>query len=86
MPAFYLMAAAVIGLVAVSFTKETANEPLLGSGPSVATDDEARELVEAYADESSEVAKSDWALEWAQSGLIDVVDPKAAEADAARRG
>jgi MHS family proline/betaine transporter-like MFS transporter len=84
-PAFYLMAAAVIGLVAVWFTKETANEPLLGSGPSVATDDEARELVEAYADESSEVAKSDWALEWAQSGLIDVVDPKAAEADAARR-
>ncbi|GAA4266831.1 glycine betaine/L-proline transporter ProP [Frondihabitans peucedani] len=74
-PAFYLMLAAVIGLVAVWFTKETANSPLLGSGPSVATEEEARELVAAYADESSEVSQSDWALEYAQSGPIDIVRP-----------
>lgn len=74
-PAFYLMIAAVIGLVAVWFTKETANAPLLGSGPAVASEAEARELVEAYADESSDVAKSDWALEYAQSGPIDIVRP-----------
>ncbi|ARC56459.1 Proline/betaine transporter [Frondihabitans sp. 762G35] len=74
-PAFYLMIAAVIGLVAVWFTKETANTPLLGSGPSVATDEEAEALVAAYADESSEVARSEWAVEFAQSGPIDIVRP-----------
>ncbi|BDZ50008.1 hypothetical protein GCM10025867_22490 [Frondihabitans sucicola] len=74
-PAFYLMIAAVIGLIAVWFTKETANAPLLGSGPAVASEEEARELVEAYADESSEVAQSEWAVEYAQSGPIDIVPP-----------
>lgn len=74
-PAFYLMAAAVIGLVAVWFTKETANTPLLGSGPTVASDEEARELIAQYSDESSEVSQSDWALEFAASGPIDIVRP-----------
>jgi MHS family proline/betaine transporter-like MFS transporter len=82
-PAFYLMLAAVVGLVAVWFTKESANVPLLGSGPAVATEEEARELIEAYSDESSEVSQSDWALEWAQSGPIDIVQP-ADEAGARR--
>jgi MHS family proline/betaine transporter-like MFS transporter len=83
-PAFYLMAAAVVGLVAVSFTKETANEPLLGSGPTVATDDEARELIAAYSDESSDVSKSDWALAFAESGPIQVVRPPADDEASAR--
>ncbi|MBF4576718.1 glycine betaine/L-proline transporter ProP [Frondihabitans sp. VKM Ac-2883] len=76
-PAFYLMIAAVIGLVAVWFTKESANVPLLGSGPSVATEEEAEELIAAYADESSEVSKSEWAVEFAMSGPIDIVRPPA---------
>ncbi|QNE43117.1 glycine betaine/L-proline transporter ProP [Frigoribacterium sp. NBH87] len=75
-PAFYLMAAAVIGLVAVWFTKETANEPLLGSGPTVATEAEAHELIEAYRDETSEVARSDWGLAFADSGPIAVIRPE----------
>ncbi|RPE76487.1 MULTISPECIES: glycine betaine/L-proline transporter ProP [unclassified Frondihabitans] len=79
-PAFYLMIAAVIGLVAVWFTKESANVPLLGSGPSVATEEEAEELIAAYADESSEVSKSEWAVEFAMSGPIDIVRPPAEDA------
>ncbi|GAA4669905.1 glycine betaine/L-proline transporter ProP [Frondihabitans cladoniiphilus] len=74
-PAFYLMVAAVIGLVAVWFTRETANEPLLGSGPTVATEAEALELIEQYSDESSELAHSDWAVEFAASGPIDIIRP-----------
>jgi hypothetical protein len=44
-PAWYLMAAGAIGAVAVYFSRETANQPLWGSGPSVSTEAEARELV-----------------------------------------
>ncbi|MEV0846684.1 MFS transporter [Streptomyces sp. NPDC049954] len=53
MPAFYLMAAAAVGLVAVALTKETARRPLEGSPPAVATEEEAIALVEAqYADQT----------------------------------
>ncbi|MFD0922800.1 MFS transporter [Saccharopolyspora rosea] len=41
-PAYYLMGAGVIGGVAVWFTKESANKPLLGSGPAVESEDEVR--------------------------------------------
>lgn len=44
-PAWYLMAAGLVGAVAVYFSRETANKPLWGSAPAVATEAEARELV-----------------------------------------
>ncbi|MGW0186774.1 glycine betaine/L-proline transporter ProP [Streptomyces sp. NPDC003362] len=47
MPAYYAMAAAVVGVVAVLCMRETANEPLAGSPPCVETEEEAAELVEA---------------------------------------
>jgi MHS family proline/betaine transporter-like MFS transporter len=47
MPAFYTMLAGLVGLVAALAMKETARKPLEGSPPSVATDEEAAELVAA---------------------------------------
>jgi MHS family proline/betaine transporter-like MFS transporter len=44
MPAYYLMAASVIGIMSVIALRETAREPLLGSGPCVATRAEALAL------------------------------------------
>ncbi|WP_158888198.1 glycine betaine/L-proline transporter ProP [Amycolatopsis anabasis] len=44
-PAWYMMIAAAIGAVAVYFSRETANKPLWGSGPSVSTEEEAHALV-----------------------------------------
>jgi MHS family proline/betaine transporter-like MFS transporter len=48
-PAYILMIAGVVGAVAVWFTPEVAGKPLPGSGPSVATEEEARAIVEAGA-------------------------------------
>ncbi|MFE2743165.1 glycine betaine/L-proline transporter ProP [Streptomyces scopuliridis] len=45
MPAYYAMAAALVGVIAVTCMKETAQRPLDGSPPSVATEAEAVELV-----------------------------------------
>jgi MHS family proline/betaine transporter-like MFS transporter len=47
MPAYYSMAASLVGVVAVAVMKETAREPLDGSPPSVGTEQEAAELVQA---------------------------------------
>ncbi|MCQ4083815.1 glycine betaine/L-proline transporter ProP [Streptomyces sp. RB6PN25] len=47
MPAFYTMAGALVGIVAVACMKETARKPLEGSPPAVATKEEAAELVSA---------------------------------------
>ncbi|MFJ4715684.1 glycine betaine/L-proline transporter ProP [Streptomyces sp. NPDC088785] len=47
MPAYYSMAAALVGVIAVACMKETAQKPLAGSPPSVETDEEAAELVES---------------------------------------
>jgi MHS family proline/betaine transporter-like MFS transporter len=44
-PAYYAMAAAVVGVIAVAIMKETANKPLAGSPPSVESQEEAAELV-----------------------------------------
>lgn len=44
MPAFYAMAAALVGAIAVACMKETARKPLAGSPPSVETPEEAAEL------------------------------------------
>ncbi|MGW5125198.1 glycine betaine/L-proline transporter ProP [Streptomyces sp. NPDC004069] len=49
MPAYYSMAAALVGVVSVACMKETARRPLEGSPPSVATPKEAAELVESRA-------------------------------------
>ncbi|WP_371483776.1 glycine betaine/L-proline transporter ProP [Kitasatospora sp. NBC_00315] len=46
-PAYYMMAAAVIGAVAVALTPESARRPLPGSPPAVASPEEARRLVAA---------------------------------------
>ncbi|MCM2575835.1 glycine betaine/L-proline transporter ProP [Streptomyces meridianus] len=48
-PAYYAMGAALIGVVAVACMKETAQQPLDGSPPSVGTKEEAVELVQAQA-------------------------------------
>ncbi|WP_030379182.1 MULTISPECIES: glycine betaine/L-proline transporter ProP [unclassified Streptomyces] len=49
MPAFYAVAAALVGVVSVACMKETARRPLAGSPPSVATPEEAAEMVESQA-------------------------------------
>ncbi|AIA03316.1 glycine betaine/L-proline transporter ProP [Streptomyces noursei] len=48
-PAYYMMAAAVIGGIAVLLMSETARKPLPGSPPAVETEAEARELTTAAA-------------------------------------
>ena len=68
-PAFYLMAAAVIGLVAVYFTKETAATPLMGSGPTVAHEDEIAAVIEDYNDPESDLAQSEWAKDFSTSEI-----------------
>ncbi|MCC5044771.1 glycine betaine/L-proline transporter ProP [Xanthomonas campestris pv. campestris] len=45
-PAYYLMGAAAIGLVTMLFVRETAGLPLRGSPPAVASDAEARALLQ----------------------------------------
>ncbi|MDQ0791165.1 glycine betaine/L-proline transporter ProP [Streptomyces sp. B3I8] len=45
MPAFYAVAAALVGVVSVACMKETARRPLAGSPPAVATAEEAAEMV-----------------------------------------
>lgn len=47
MPAHYAMAAALAGMVCVYLMKETAQQPLDGSPPAVATEEEAQELINA---------------------------------------
>ncbi|WP_394433685.1 glycine betaine/L-proline transporter ProP [Streptomyces sp. SGAir0957] len=49
MPAYYAMAAALVGVIAVACMKETAQKPLAGSPPSVETHEEAAEMVENQA-------------------------------------
>lgn len=46
MPAYYLMATSLVGAVAIYFLRESAQKPLPGSMPSVATEAEAIEIVE----------------------------------------
>ncbi|WP_328317680.1 glycine betaine/L-proline transporter ProP [Streptomyces sp. NBC_00388] len=51
MPAYYAMAASLVGVIAVACMKETAQKPLDGSPPSVETKEEAAEMVESQAPE-----------------------------------
>lgn len=50
MPAYYMMGAAIVGIVSVLALTETARQPLKGSPPAVATRREAHELVRALRD------------------------------------
>ncbi|ARF90274.1 L-proline/glycine/betaine transporter ProP [Burkholderia cenocepacia] len=52
MPAYYLMGASFIGIVSVLALRETARQPLPGSGPCVASRAEALSLVRGSADEA----------------------------------
>jgi len=80
-PAFYLMAAALIGLVAVYFTKETASTPLMGSGPTVASEAEVAQVIDEYNDPSSEFAQSDWAKEFSTSEIPVISSSASASSD-----
>ncbi|MGW5272469.1 glycine betaine/L-proline transporter ProP [Streptomyces sp. NPDC004044] len=51
MPAYYAMAAALVGVIAVACMKETAQQPLDGSPPSVETEEEAAQLCAAQTPE-----------------------------------
>ncbi|MET9533851.1 MULTISPECIES: glycine betaine/L-proline transporter ProP [unclassified Streptomyces] len=51
MPAYYAMGAALVGVISVLCMKETAQQPLEGSPPSVETKEEAAEIVESQAPE-----------------------------------
>lgn len=51
MPAYYAMVAALVGVIAVACMKETAQQPLEGSPPSVETKEEAAELVQSQTPE-----------------------------------
>ncbi|GAA3890970.1 glycine betaine/L-proline transporter ProP [Leifsonia kafniensis] len=66
-PAFYLMAAALIGAVAVFFTPETAQTPLMGSGPAVASIEEGKFVMAQYANPESDMSQSDWGQDFASS-------------------
>ncbi len=47
MPAYMLMFAGLVGAVTLIFAPEVAGKPLPGSGPSVETSEEARNLAES---------------------------------------
>ncbi|WP_307624156.1 MFS transporter [Streptomyces sp. V3I7] len=47
MPAYYAMAAALVGMICVYLMRETAQRPLAGSPPAVATEEEADALINA---------------------------------------
>jgi MHS family proline/betaine transporter-like MFS transporter len=46
-PAYYLIAAGVVGAVCLYFVRETSREPLVGSTPAVSTHAEAKALIDA---------------------------------------
>ncbi|WP_432590623.1 glycine betaine/L-proline transporter ProP [Streptomyces sp. HD1123-B1] len=59
-PAYYLMAAGVVGLVATLFLHETAGRPLRGSGPMVETEEQARTAVAESRTEAGRRARDVW--------------------------
>ncbi|MFF7729624.1 MFS transporter [Streptomyces sp. NPDC008001] len=50
-PAFYTAGAALVGVIAIAFMRETARQPLEGSPPAVATREEAEEIVTSQSPE-----------------------------------
>ncbi|MFD5395182.1 glycine betaine/L-proline transporter ProP [Streptomyces sp. NPDC127097] len=59
-PAYYLMVAGLIGLIATFFLHETAGKPLRGSGPMVESGEEAQELVARSRTEAGRRARDIW--------------------------
>ncbi|MCK7627412.1 glycine betaine/L-proline transporter ProP [Streptomyces sp. RS10V-4] len=59
-PAYYLMAAGVIGFVSTLFLHETAGKPLRGSGPMVETEEQAHRLVARSRTEAGRRARDIW--------------------------
>ncbi len=59
-PAYYLMAAGVIGVVSAFFLHETAGKPLRGSGPMGETSEQARRLVARSRREAGRRARAIW--------------------------
>lgn len=59
-PAYYLMVAGLVGLVATIFLYETAGKPLRGSGPMVETEEEARTAVAESRTEAGRRARDVW--------------------------
>ncbi|GAA3192712.1 MULTISPECIES: glycine betaine/L-proline transporter ProP [Streptomyces] len=59
-PAYYLMVAGLIGLVATFFLHETAGKPLRGSGPMVETTEQARQLVARSRTQAGRRARDLW--------------------------
>ncbi|MFI7100634.1 glycine betaine/L-proline transporter ProP [Streptomyces sp. NPDC050161] len=59
-PAYYLMAAGVIGLVASFFLHETAGKPLRGSGPMVENEEQAQQLVALSRTQAGRRARDLW--------------------------
>ena len=55
-PAYILIAAGLVGLVAVHFVPESNGRPLWGSAPSVTHEDEAKGVVEELRDEADQLA------------------------------
>jgi len=54
MPAYYMMGAALIGIVSVVALAETARQPLKGSPPAVATRREAHQLARQLREDDDE--------------------------------
>ncbi|MFH8487603.1 glycine betaine/L-proline transporter ProP [Streptomyces longisporoflavus] len=67
-PAFYLMVAGAIGLVATFFLHETAGQPLRGSGPMVETAAQARQVVARSRSEAGRHARDVWLRLWHPRG------------------
>ncbi|MFC9431291.1 glycine betaine/L-proline transporter ProP [Streptomyces sp. NPDC056987] len=59
-PAYYLMAAGVVGLTSTFFLHETAGKPLKGSGPMVESEEQAQELVARSRTEAGRRARDVW--------------------------
>ncbi|RDG36171.1 MFS transporter [Streptomyces corynorhini] len=59
-PAYYLMVAGVVGFIATLFLRETAGQPLRGSGPMVEDEEQARRLVAHSRTEAGRRARDVW--------------------------
>jgi hypothetical protein len=59
-PAYYLIVAGLVGLVSTFYLRETAGRPLIGSGPMVETEEQARSVVAHSRTEAGRWARDMW--------------------------
>ncbi len=77
MPAYYLMAAAIVGLVTAWLMRETANQPLRGDTPNASSRREARELLQqAYDHIEASVEDLDAQIEGLRTKIDDLQQRK----------